>query len=168
MMVDASKREMSIETFLENEATNSGFHGPIGVIGICAQDGHGDLAVARAAANAGVPMVHRRSPSTQSRPSYEFGDVPGFFQLYTPNDRGIGESLSIEQSPLDSKGSWSRLILDSRLATTDLARSNFPQLRGHCLANYFTDPYSALGLAKPPEKIRRRLFSCGPTFSDVP
>src|ERR1700744_5669247 len=33
------------------------FLAPIGVIGICTQDGHGDLATARAAAATGVPMM---------------------------------------------------------------------------------------------------------------
>ncbi|MGO9464147.1 MAG: alpha-hydroxy-acid oxidizing protein, partial [Isosphaeraceae bacterium] len=49
MMVDGSKRDMSIELFGMKLATPL-FMAPIGVIGICAQDGHGDLAVARAAA----------------------------------------------------------------------------------------------------------------------
>ena len=30
---------------------------PVGVIGLCAQDGHGELATARAAATSGVPMI---------------------------------------------------------------------------------------------------------------
>ncbi len=34
----------------------------------------------------------------------------------------------------------------------DLARSSFPQLRGHCLANYFSDPVFRSRLAKPPEQ----------------
>src|SRR5574337_933799 len=34
----------------------------------------------------------------------------------------------------------------------DLATSNFPQLRGHCLANYFTDPVFRAGLTQPPEQ----------------
>jgi len=33
------------------------FMAPVGVIGICAQDGHGDLAAARAAARTGVPLI---------------------------------------------------------------------------------------------------------------
>ena len=52
MMVDASKRDMSIELFGMKLPTPI-FMAPIGVIGICAQDGHGDLAVARAAAKTG-------------------------------------------------------------------------------------------------------------------
>ena len=34
----------------------------------------------------------------------------------------------------------------------DLATSNFPQLRGHCLANYFTDPVFRSRLDKTPEE----------------
>jgi isopentenyl diphosphate isomerase/L-lactate dehydrogenase-like FMN-dependent dehydrogenase len=33
------------------------FMAPIGVLGICAQDGHGDLATAKASAITGVPMI---------------------------------------------------------------------------------------------------------------
>ena len=33
----------------------------------------------------------------------------------------------------------------------DLAASNFPQLRGHCLANYFSDPVFRRRLANSPE-----------------
>jgi hypothetical protein len=36
---------------------NPVFMAPIGVIGLCAQGGHGDLATARAAVSTGVPMV---------------------------------------------------------------------------------------------------------------
>ena len=92
MMVDGSKRDMSIELFGMKLATPL-FMAPIGVIGICAQDGHGDLAVARAAAKTGVPMVASTltvDPFEVVTP--EFGDTPGFFQLYTPADRGVTES----------------------------------------------------------------------------
>src|ERR1700749_1932484 len=67
---------------------------PVGVIGICAQDGHGDLATARAAARTGVPMV---GSTLMADPMEEvaaaLGDTPGFFQLYTPNDRDLAASL---------------------------------------------------------------------------
>ena len=67
---------------------------PIGVIGLCSQDFHGDLAVARACARTGVPMVM----STLSQDPLEdvaaaLGDTPGFFQLYTPKDRDVAVSL---------------------------------------------------------------------------
>ncbi len=88
MMVDGTKRDMSISLFGLKLPTPI-FMAPIGVLGICSQDGHGDLAVARAAAKTGIPMVASTltgDPIEQLVP--EFGATPGFFQLYTPTDRG--------------------------------------------------------------------------------
>jgi lactate 2-monooxygenase len=152
MMVDGSKRDMSIELFGMKLLTPI-FMAPIGVIGICAQDGHGDLAVARAAARTGVPMVASTltvDPLEAITP--EFGDTPGFFQLYTPDDRGIAESFVHRAEAAGFKGIV--VTLDTWVAgwrPRDLARSSFPQLRGYCLANYFSDPVFRSRLAKPPE-----------------
>ncbi len=56
MFVGAAERDLSVQLFgLTLPAPV--FMAPIGVIGICARDGHGDLATARAAAATGVPMV---------------------------------------------------------------------------------------------------------------
>ena len=56
MMVDCSKRDLSVDLF-GMRLPSPIFMAPIGVLGICAQDGHGDLAAAKAAAMTGVPMV---------------------------------------------------------------------------------------------------------------
>ena len=56
MMVDASQRDLSVDLFGVKLPTPL-FMSPIGVIGLCAQDGRGDIATARAAARIGVPMV---------------------------------------------------------------------------------------------------------------
>ena len=54
------------------------------------QDGHGDLATARAAARTGVPMViSTLTEDPMEDIAAEFGDTPGFFQLYTPADRDL-------------------------------------------------------------------------------
>ena len=67
---------------------------PIGVIGLCAQDGHGDLATARAAALTGVPMVASTlSVDPLESVATEFKTTPGFFQLYTPTDHKLAASL---------------------------------------------------------------------------
>ena len=93
MFVGAAQRDLSVELFgLTLPAPL--FMAPIGVIGLCAQDGHGDLATARAAARTGVPMV----ASTLTVDPLEdvaaaLGDTPGFFQLYTPTDRELAASL---------------------------------------------------------------------------
>ena len=153
MMVDGSKRDMSIELFGMKLATPL-FMAPIGVIGICAQDGHGDLAVARAAARTGVPMVASTltvDPFEAVTP--EFGDTPGFFQLYTPDDRGVAESFVHRAEAAGFKGIV--VTLDTWVAgwrPRDLTLSSFPQLRGYCLANYLSDPVFRSRLAKPPEE----------------
>jgi lactate 2-monooxygenase len=176
MMVDGSKRDMSIELFGMKLATPL-VMAPIGVIGICAQDGHGDLAVARAAAKTGVPMV----ASTLTVDPFEavtplFGDTPGFFQLYTPADRDVAESFVHRAEAAGFKGIV--VTLDTWVAgwrPRDLTLSSFPQLRGHCLANYFSDPVFRSRLAKPPEEdsasaVRHwsEIFGTTLTWADLP
>ncbi|BBZ23638.1 MULTISPECIES: alpha-hydroxy-acid oxidizing protein [Mycolicibacter] len=153
MFVGAAERDLSVEMFgLRLPAPV--FMAPIGVIGICAQDGHGDLASARAAAATGVPMmVSTLTADPLEDVAAEFGDTPGFFQLYTPKDRELAASL-VQRA----QGAGYRAIvvtLDTWVPgwrPRDLATSNFPQLRGHCLANYFSDPVFRASLAQPPEE----------------
>ena len=59
MLVGAAERDLSIE-LCGIRLPSPVFMAPIGVIGLCAQDGHGDLATAEAAAVNGVPMGRRR------------------------------------------------------------------------------------------------------------
>src|SRR6195952_5812970 len=56
MFVGATERDLSVDLF-GLTLPSPLFMAPIGVIGLCAQDGHGDLATARAAARTGVPLV---------------------------------------------------------------------------------------------------------------
>ena len=139
---------------------------PIGVIGLCAQDGHGDLATARAAAR------HRRAdgrgrrspPIPMEDVAAALGDTPGFFQLYTPNDRDLAASLVHRAEAAGFKGIV--VTLDTWVTgwrPRDLSTSNFPQLRGHCLSNYTSDPVFRAGLQRPPEEdpqARRRCAGC--------
>ena len=83
MFVGAAHRDLSVELF-GMTLPSPVFMAPIGVIGLCAQDGHGDLATARAAARTGVPMVvSTLSVDPMEQVAAEFGDTPGLFQLYT-------------------------------------------------------------------------------------
>jgi lactate 2-monooxygenase len=71
----------------------------------------------------------------------EFGDTPGFFQLYTPTDRDLAESLVHRAEAAGYAGIV--VTLDTWVTgwrPRDLATANFPQLRGKCLANYTSDP----------------------------
>jgi lactate 2-monooxygenase len=54
--VGASQRDPTVELF-GMTLPSPLLMAPIGVIGRCAQDGHGDLATAAAAARTGVPMI---------------------------------------------------------------------------------------------------------------
>lgn len=153
MFVGATERDLSIEMF-GLRLPSPIFMAPIGVIGICAQDGHGDLASARAAATTGVPMmVSTLTADPLEDVAAEFGDTPGIFQLYTPKNRELAESL-VRRA--EAAGYQAIVVtLDTWVPgwrPRDLATSNFPQLRGHCLANYFSDPVFRAGLAQPPEE----------------
>ncbi|SPM27497.1 FMN-dependent dehydrogenase, includes L-lactate dehydrogenase and type II isopentenyl diphosphate isomerase [Mycobacterium terramassiliense] len=84
------------------------------------------------------------------------GDTPGFFQLYTPNDRELAASLVQRAEAAGFKGIV--VTLDTWVTgwrPRDLGTSNFPQLRGHCLANYTSDPVFRAGLQRPPEEDRQ-------------
>ena len=176
MMVDGSKRDLSVDLFGMRFASPV-FMSPIGVIGLCAQDGHGDLATAKAAAIAGVPMI----ASTLSNDPLEavakaLGDGIGFFQLYTPNDRELAESFVRRAEAAGFKALV--VTLDTSILgwrPRDLADANFPQLHGHALENYFSDPRFRALLGKPPEEDRRmaaqlvlRLFGKPLTWADLP
>src|SRR4029077_3237558 len=92
-LVGATQRDLSVDLFGLKLPTPL-FMAPIGVLGLCAQDGHGDLATARAAARTGVPMVASTlSVDPLEEVAAEFGETPGFFSLYPPTDRELAESL---------------------------------------------------------------------------
>ncbi len=153
MFVGAAERDLSIEMF-GLRLPSPVFMAPIGVIGICAQDGHGDLASARAAAATGVPMmVSTLTADPLEDVAAEFGDTPGFFQLYTPKDRELAASLVHRAEAAGYKAIV--VTLDTWVPgwrPRDLSTSNFPQLRGHCLSNYWSDPVFRAGLVQPPEE----------------
>jgi len=56
MLAARPVRDLSIKLFGMDLPTPI-FMAPIGVLGLCAQDGHGDLAAARAAARSKIPMI---------------------------------------------------------------------------------------------------------------
>ncbi|MDH6118429.1 alpha-hydroxy-acid oxidizing protein [Kitasatospora sp. GAS204B] len=176
MLVGAAERDLSVELF-GLTLPSPLFLAPVGVLGLCAQDGHGDLATARAAARTGVPMVASTlTVDPLEQVAGELGDTPGFFQLYPPKDRELAASLVARAEAAGFKGivvtldTW---VLGWRPG--DLATGNFPQLRGNCLANYTSDPVFRARLAKPPQEDMQAavlewvsVFAAPLTWADLP
>ncbi|MET0953811.1 MAG: alpha-hydroxy-acid oxidizing protein, partial [Aeromicrobium sp.] len=152
MLAGAAERDLSVD-LLGHHLPTPVFLAPIGVIGVMTDDEHGDLATAAASASSGVPMV----ASTLMQDPMEdvaaaLGDTPGFFQLYTPNDREVAESFVRRAEAAGYAGIV--VTLDTwtlGYRPRDLQHGTFPQLRGYCLANYFTDPVFRSRLAATPE-----------------
>jgi lactate 2-monooxygenase len=169
MMVDCASRDLSIELFGHRFPTPL-FMAPIGLNGDATQDKDGDLAAARASAQTGIPFC---ASTLANHPLEEVkaacGDTPAFFQLYTPKHRGLAESL-IRRA---EEAGYSALVVTLDTWVTgwrprDLNASNFPQLRGRVLQNYFTDPVFRSLLAKPPEEDpRAAIFTWAATFGQV-
>jgi isopentenyl diphosphate isomerase/L-lactate dehydrogenase-like FMN-dependent dehydrogenase len=140
MLVGATERDLSVSLF-DMTWPAPVFMCPIGVIGLCSQDFHGDIAVAQAFAQTGVPMV--ASTLTQDRledVAPHAGNTPGLFQLYPPNDKDLAASFVARAEKAGYKGvvvtldTW---VLGWR--PRDLNIANLPFLRGYGLQNYFTD-----------------------------
>jgi len=169
MMVDCTTRDLSIELFGHTYPTPL-FMAPVGVNGEASQDRHGDMAAARASALTGVPFC----ASTLANDPLEdvkaaCGDTPAWFQLYTPRNRELATSL-IRRA---EDAGYTALVVTLDTWVTgwrprDLNASNFPQLRGKVLQNYFTDPVFRAMLAKPPEEdLSAAIFTWAATFGQV-
>jgi lactate 2-monooxygenase len=152
MLNGAYERDLSVSLF-DMALPTPLFMAPVGVVGLCSQDFHGDIQVAQASAETGVPMV--ASTLTQDRledVAPRAGRTPGLFQLYTPNDRELAESF-VRRA--ESVG-YQAIVVTLDTWTTgwrprDLNTGNFPQLRGYVLANYFTDDVFLKRLKEPPQ-----------------
>ncbi|KQM67842.1 lactate 2-monooxygenase [Sphingomonas sp. Leaf17] len=153
MMVDTSVRDLSVELF-GMRLPSPVFMAPIGVAGLCSQDGHGDLAAARASAETGVPlMISTLTNDPMETIAEAVGETPAFFQLYTPKDKALAESLVTRAGA----AGYRAIVVTLDTWTTgwrprDLNGGSFPQLRGHVLQNYFSDPVFRAMLSRPPEQ----------------
>lgn len=171
MLAGAARRDLSIDLYGMRLPTPL-FMAPIGVIGLCAQDGHGDLATARAAARTGVPMIASTfSVDPMETVAAEFGATPGLFQLYTPADRDLAESL-IHRAEAAGFGGVV-VTLDTWVTgwrPRDLSTANFPQLRGFCLANYTSDPVFRIPGEDVSATVARwaKIFGNPLTWDDLP
>jgi L-lactate dehydrogenase (cytochrome) len=151
MLRDVSSRDLST-TVLGTAMPAPLLLAPIGVQKVVHTDG--ELATARAAAAAGVPMI----ASTASHFSLEEiaeagGEAPRWFQLYWPNDPGLARSL-VERA---EAAGYEAIVLtvDTFIPgwkPRDLQQAWLPFLNGLGVANYFQDPVFRAALEKTPEE----------------
>ncbi|TYL45150.1 lactate 2-monooxygenase [Nocardioides sp. BGMRC 2183] len=144
MLRASAERDLSVELFGRRLASPL-LMAPVGVIGLCTPDQHGDVHAAEASAATGVPLI---GSTLMSDPLEEVaaatGDTPAWFQLYTPKNRDLAASLVHRAE----KAGYEAIVvtLDTWVPgwrPRDLASGNFPQLRGKALANYTSDPVFA-------------------------
>jgi lactate 2-monooxygenase len=112
--------------------------GPIGVLRILHPDG--ELAVGRAAASLGVPMVLSTAASHSLEEVAEAAG-PRWYQLYWPNDRDL--ALSSLTRARDAGYSALVVTLDTFTLAwrpRDLDNAYLPFLRGIGVQNYLADP----------------------------
>ena len=169
MMVSPPERDLSIDLFGKHLPSPM-FMSPIGLIGLCSPDFQGDVAAAGASADTGVPFTL----STFSQAPMEdvikhAGSTPSFFQLYLPGDRELAASFldraesSGYSSVVVTVDSWT---LGYRPA--DLAIGNYPQARGFCMQNYYSDENFTKHLAKPPHEDQTAALRYYATIFAVP
>lgn len=141
MGIAPTERDMSIELF-GIHLPSPVFMAPVGVLGVCAHDDHGDLACAQASVRTGVPFfAGTLSADPMEDVAAELDGTPGFFQLYTPPDRDMAASLVRRAEAAGFRGI--AVTLDTWLTgwrPRDLRGAHYPQVPSGCLANYTSDP----------------------------
>jgi lactate 2-monooxygenase len=153
MMVSPTQRDLSIELF-GKRLISPLFLCPIGLVGLCAPDFQGDLAAARASAATGVPFtLSTFSQAPMEDVIKQAGTTPAFFQLYLPDDKELATSFIGRAQA----AGYSALVVtvdawQLGYRPADLERGNFPQFRGFCMQNYYSDENFTKHLAKPPHE----------------
>lgn len=151
MLRDTTSRDWST-TLLGTAMPAPLLLGPVGVLSILHAEG--ELAVARAAAELGVPMVLSTASShTIEEVAEASGEGPRWFQLYWPTDDDVTVSLLHRART----AGYTTLVVTLDTWTlgwrpADLDRAYLPFLRGVGTAIPFSDPAFRAGLARTPEE----------------
>ncbi|WP_248960838.1 lactate 2-monooxygenase [Sphaerisporangium perillae] len=154
MLRDVAVRDLSVELFGRTVPAPV-LLGPIGVLTIVHPEG--ELAVARAAAAQGVPMVLSTAASHSIEQVAE-ANAGGhrWFQLYWSRDREVTASLLRRA---DAAGYTTLVVtLDTHTLgwrPRDLDQAYLPFLRAVGVANYFTDPAFQKALGGPVDDANR-------------
>jgi lactate 2-monooxygenase len=151
MLRDVSQRTLA-RTVLGTQLPAPVLLAPIGVQTLAHAEG--ELAMARAAAEVGVPFVASTAAShTLEQISAAAGELPRWYQLYWPRDRELARSF-VERAEL---AGYSAIVLtlDTWLLgwrPADLTNGFLPFLWGEGNCNYLEDPVFRALLPTPPEE----------------
>ncbi len=151
---DVSERDTSVELF-GRRLPSPFLLGPIGVLELAHREA--DLAVARAAAETGVPMVFSNQASVpMERCAEVLGQSPRWFQLYWSTSNELVESF-VRRA--EASGCEALVVtLDTTILgwrSRDLDLAYLPFLRGKGIAQYTSDPVFRRLIAEEPEGGRR-------------
>ena len=151
MLRDVGVRDLSTEV-LDTPLKAPVLLAPVGVQSIIHAEA--ELAVARAAASTGTPVVLSTAASNTLEDVAEaMGETPRWFQLYWPNDPELAASFLRRAEA----AGYSAIVvtLDTWLLAwrpRDLQSAYLPFLQGEGIANYLSDPVFRDGLQKTPEE----------------
>jgi lactate 2-monooxygenase len=151
MLRNVEQRDLRVQV-LGQELLAPVLLAPIGVQSIVHPDA--EVAVARAAAELGVPFVLSTASSKALEEVAEAaGNTMRWFQLYWGRDPEVTASLLSRAE----RAGYSAIVvtLDTALLSwreRDLQNAYLPFLLGEGLGNYFSDPAFRKALAKPPEE----------------
>ncbi|HEY1690235.1 MAG TPA: lactate 2-monooxygenase [Solirubrobacteraceae bacterium] len=151
MLRDVSQRKLS-RTVLGTELPAPLLLAPIGVQTLAHPEG--ELAMARGAAQVGVPFVASSAASyTIEQIAAEAGELPRWYQLYWPRDRELTRSF-VQRA---EQAGYSAIVvtLDTWLLgwrPADLSEAFLPFLWGEGNRNYLEDPVFRGLLEVPPEE----------------
>ncbi len=151
MLRDVSQRSLA-RTVLGTELPAPVLLAPIGVQTLAHPEG--ELAMARAAAEVGVPFVASTAAShTLEQIAQAAGDLPRWYQLYWPRERELARSF-VERA---ERAGYSAIVLtlDTWMLgwrPADVTNGFLPFLWGEGNCNYLQDPVFRGLLATPPEE----------------
>jgi lactate 2-monooxygenase len=170
MLTDVHERDLRVDLFGRSIPAPV-LLGPVG--GLTTVHEEGDLAVARAAAGLGVPVVlSTLTTATLEQVAEVSGTAPRWFQLYWGPDPEL--NLSLVQRAENAGYSAVVVTVDLKLLAwreRDLARGYLPFMTGAGIANYLKDPVFRSRLERPPEDdpaaaLRQALAQIGdPSFT---
>jgi len=148
MLTGTAERDLSVEV-LGLRSPVPFLLAPVGVLSIVHPDA--ELAVARASAATGVPMILSSAASTPLEAIAEVAP-PRWFQLYWWGDPELAESL-VRRAEAAGYGAIVLTVdtLNLGWRDRDLANGYLPFLQGEGLAQFFSDPLFRERLEQSPE-----------------